>query len=86
VIIPGNIRTPFWEHVIFPEGMSEEEFFDQTVKRQVPIQRMGTSEDVAGVALFLSSEMSDFVTGQKIWVAGGSPDVNPITVKYDVKV
>jgi NAD(P)-dependent dehydrogenase (short-subunit alcohol dehydrogenase family) len=86
VIIPGNILTPFWENVVFPEGMSEDEFFAQTVKRQVPIQRMGTSEDVAGVALFLSSEMSDFVTGQKIWVAGGSPDVNPITVRYDVSV
>jgi NAD(P)-dependent dehydrogenase (short-subunit alcohol dehydrogenase family) len=83
VIIPGNIRTPFWENVVFPQGMSEDEFFKETVRRQVPIQRMGTSEDIAGVALFLSSEMSDFVTGQKIWVAGGSPDVNPVTVLYE---
>jgi NAD(P)-dependent dehydrogenase (short-subunit alcohol dehydrogenase family) len=83
VIIPGNIRTPFWENVVFPEGMTEEEFFKETVRRQVPLQRMGTSEDVAGVALFLASGMSDFVTGQKIWVAGGSPNVNPITVLYE---
>ncbi|MDR0851269.1 MAG: SDR family oxidoreductase [Clostridiales Family XIII bacterium] len=86
VIIPGNIRTPFWGNVVFPDGMDEEEFFRQTVVRQVPIQRMGTSEDIAGAALFLSSGMSDFVTGQKIWVAGGSPDVNPVTVRYDVNI
>lgn len=83
VIIPGNVRTPFWENVVFPEGMDEETFFRETVRRQVPLQRMGTPEDVAGVALFLASGMSDFVTGQRIWVAGGSPDVNPITVLYE---
>jgi NAD(P)-dependent dehydrogenase (short-subunit alcohol dehydrogenase family) len=34
---------------------------------------MGTPKDIAGAALFLASELSDFVTGQILHVAGGIP-------------
>jgi NAD(P)-dependent dehydrogenase (short-subunit alcohol dehydrogenase family) len=39
----------------------------------VPLGRMGKPEDIAGPALFLASGMSDYVTGQVIYVAGGQP-------------
>ncbi len=38
---------------------------------RTPLQRMGTAEDIMGAALFLSSDASDFVTGQTILVDGG---------------
>lgn len=38
----------------------------------VPVGRFGTPEDVAGVALFLASDLSAFVTGTTVHVDGGS--------------
>lgn len=80
LIVPGNIRTPFWDNVIIPPEMNYDEFFAEIVKRQVPLQRMGTSEDIAGAALYLASGMSDFVSGQRLFVAGGCPNVLTSTV------
>jgi 3-oxoacyl-[acyl-carrier protein] reductase len=37
----------------------------------IPLQRLGTVEDVANVALFLLSNMADYVTGQVINCDGG---------------
>jgi NAD(P)-dependent dehydrogenase (short-subunit alcohol dehydrogenase family) len=36
-----------------------------------PLRRMGGSDEVANVALFLASDQSSFVTGDRILVAGG---------------
>lgn len=41
------------------------------VVARIPAQRWGTAEDVAKVVLFLSSELSDYVTGTIIPVDGG---------------
>jgi 3-oxoacyl-[acyl-carrier protein] reductase len=38
---------------------------------EVPVQRLGTPEDIAGVAYFLVSPLSDYVTGACIDVNGG---------------
>ncbi len=38
----------------------------------VPVGRFGTAQDVAGVALFLASDLSAFVTGTTIHADGGS--------------
>ena len=38
---------------------------------QIPLRRMGTTEDVANVALFLASDESGFISGQTIYVRGG---------------
>jgi len=39
--------------------------------KTIPMRRGGTPEDVAGVALFLASELSAYVSGQVIPVCGG---------------
>ena len=49
------------------------EIFDRTGQEEVPLGRIGTPEDIAGPALFLASSLSDYVTGQTIYVAGGQP-------------
>lgn len=39
--------------------------------KNIPLRRPGKPEDVAHVAIFLASDLSDFVTGQVIQVCGG---------------
>jgi 3-oxoacyl-[acyl-carrier protein] reductase len=38
---------------------------------QIPMQRLGAPLDVANAVLFLSSSLSDYITGQVITVDGG---------------
>ncbi len=39
--------------------------------KQIPLRRGGTPEDVAGVALFLASDLAGYVTGQVVNCCGG---------------
>ena len=41
-------------------------------KNMVPLERMGTTEDISRAALFLASEQSDYITGDSICVSGGA--------------
>lgn len=43
----------------------------EEAEKNIPLKRFGKSEDVAEVVAFLSSEASDYVTGQVIHVDGG---------------
>lgn len=77
-IVPGPIETPFWDPL--SKGMSPEQkrsFFDALGKKEVPLGRMGTPEEIAGPALFFASELSSYVTGQVLCVAGGQPGITP---------
>ncbi len=73
-IVPGPIETPFWDSIL--QGKTERQkraFFNKLAKREVPLGRMGTAEDIAGPALFFASELSSYVTGDIMCVAGGLP-------------
>lgn len=39
--------------------------------KRIPLRRVGTPEDMAGVALFLASPLSAYITGQTLVVDGG---------------
>jgi NAD(P)-dependent dehydrogenase (short-subunit alcohol dehydrogenase family) len=43
----------------------------KAVAKEIPMHRVGFPEDVAGLALFLASPASDYITGQEIVVDGG---------------
>ena len=62
-IAPGFIATDMTGAL--PEGIRKE------WEKQIPLRRGGTPEDVAGVALFLASDLSAYVTGQVINCCGG---------------
>lgn len=65
-IAPGLIRTDFsralWENP---------DVYEATIS-SYPLHRIGEPNDVAGAAVFLASNASEFVTGQTIVVDGGS--------------
>lgn len=58
----------------FPTRMSKPltDAYGEQISRSVPMGRMGVEEDLKGVAVFLASEASRYVTGQVIAVDGGS--------------
>ena len=62
-IAPGFIQTDMTN--ILKENVKDE------IAKTIPLKRMGTAEDVANVATFLSSEDSSYITGQVIQVDGG---------------
>ncbi|MEJ2588920.1 MAG: SDR family NAD(P)-dependent oxidoreductase [Deltaproteobacteria bacterium] len=65
-IAPCVVRTdftkPFWSN----ESTLKE------IVRTIPMGRMAETEDIVGTALYLASDLSDFVTGEIITVDGGS--------------
>ena len=61
-IAPGVIKTDMCD---FDEETME------LVKEDIPLKRFGTPLDVANVAEFLSSNCSDYITGEIINVSGG---------------
>jgi glucose 1-dehydrogenase len=64
-IAPGAIKTPInresWET---PDAERE-------LLKLIPYGRIGETEDVAEAALWLASDLSDYVTGATIFVDGG---------------
>lgn len=68
----GWIDTGQWDRHFkeMPAGCTREEF-DEMVLKVVPIGRFGKPEDVAGMALFLSSEYANFISAASIEIAGG---------------
>ncbi|MBR3556540.1 MAG: SDR family oxidoreductase [Oscillospiraceae bacterium] len=69
-IKPGCILTGFWDELI-PDKQEQLAFTAQIAKKEVPLQRAGTSQDIANVALFFASELSSYVTGLRLFVGGG---------------
>lgn len=62
-IAPGFIRTEMTDAL--PQDVVA------GWSKMIPLQRMGETEDVANVALFLASDMGAYVNGQVISVCGG---------------
>lgn len=58
---------------ISPGGLArgQSDAFTKRYLDRTPLQRMGTEEDFKGIALFLASDLSAWVTGQNIMVDGG---------------
>lgn len=64
-IAPGFIRTDL------NRMLWEQEAIRRWVVERVPAGRVGTPEDLIGVAFFLASAASDYMTGQVLYVDGG---------------
>jgi 3-oxoacyl-[acyl-carrier-protein] reductase (EC 1.1.1.100) len=62
-VAPGFIDTPMTQGL--PEDIKE------AYKKQIPLGRFGSPEDVANAVLFLASEKASYITGEVINVNGG---------------
>ncbi|MGY6654023.1 3-oxoacyl-ACP reductase FabG [Amycolatopsis sp. TRM77291] len=72
-IAPGFIATDMTAATAERIGMSFEDF-KAAAASQIPVQRVGTPEDIANLASFLVSDGAGFISGQVIYVAGGPKD------------
>ena len=68
---PGYIATPQTAPLRERQPDGSRHPFDQFIAAKTPMGRWGTPEDLAGPAVFLASEASDFVNGQILYVDGG---------------
>ncbi len=72
-IMPGPVKTPFWDPVFSMIPESERGAALDKLGQATPLGRVGLPEDIANAVLFFSSDMSSFITGQALGVAGGVP-------------
>ena len=78
-ICPGLVWGRFWQHLgpLVSQGdpafagLEPRELFETWVKRNTPLQREQTPEDIGNLAVFLASEEARNITGQSILVDGG---------------
>ncbi len=63
VVAPGFIETDM------TAAMTAEA--RETLSKQIPLERLGTPADIAGVVTFLASEQAAYITGQVFVVDGG---------------
>lgn len=75
-ISPGRVHTPFVDGFIkknYPG--KEKEMFEKLSKTQ-PIGRMGTTQEIADLVLFLCSDEAGFITGSNFPIDGGFVTLN----------
>ncbi|KAI7202887.1 hypothetical protein D0869_06411 [Hortaea werneckii] len=69
-VVPGLMETPYTQQMADRYARDYASFKAQR-ERQVPMGRMGDAWDVAHAALFLVSDMAQYITGQEIIIDGG---------------
>jgi len=65
-ILPGWIDTAMTGRI-----RARLQGFEEAIRARTPAKRWGTPDDFAGVAVFLASRASDFITGAQIVIDGG---------------
>lgn len=66
-----NAIGPWYFPTSLTETLLEDEQYVNEIKARTPLRRIGKLEELAGTAVFLASEASDYITGQTIFVDGG---------------
>jgi 7-alpha-hydroxysteroid dehydrogenase len=61
---PGATRTAALESVLTPQ-------IEQRMLAHTPIKRLGKADDIAGAMLYFASPISEWVSGQTLFVNGG---------------
>jgi 2-hydroxycyclohexanecarboxyl-CoA dehydrogenase len=67
VICPGPTDTSLLGEIV---GEGNERLID-SLKRGIPMKRLGRPDDIAGAVAFLASDDAGFITGQTLSVSGG---------------
>jgi NAD(P)-dependent dehydrogenase (short-subunit alcohol dehydrogenase family) len=67
VVAPGPVRTDMF-HDVVPAGSDQE----RALAAAVPVRRLGEAADVARAVRFFADPQAGFVTGQVLYVCGGT--------------
>jgi NAD(P)-dependent dehydrogenase (short-subunit alcohol dehydrogenase family) len=65
IVIPGTMQTPMTEAILADSSVREH------LQQSAMLRRLGTSDDVCGLAVFLASDESSYCTGAYFTVDGG---------------
>ncbi|HSN76381.1 MAG TPA: SDR family oxidoreductase [Anaerolineae bacterium] len=65
-----NVIAPGWIETAWGETVNRDLY--ERLRRQTPLQRWGTPDDVAAAVLYLASPAAGFLTGQVLMVNGGT--------------
>ena len=68
-VCPGPSDTPLFADFA-GEGEAGEKL-KASLARSIPLKRLGTADDIAGIVAFLASDDANFIVGQTISVSGG---------------
>jgi NAD(P)-dependent dehydrogenase (short-subunit alcohol dehydrogenase family) len=72
-ISPGPIDTPAFNDLMLHEEQSRQ--LKKSIVSNVPLRRMGNTNEVAKVVSFLASDESSYVTGIELFVDGGMAQI-----------
>ena len=75
-IAPARIHTPFVDGFISQNYPGKEKEMFENLSKTQPIGRMGTPDEVASLALYLSSDEAAFITGSCYPLDGGFITLN----------
>ena len=63
-ISPGFVNTSLTRRILGKTGM-------QKIIKEIPIGRMGKTQDISSLIIFLSSNYNSYITGQNFIIDGG---------------
>jgi meso-butanediol dehydrogenase/(S,S)-butanediol dehydrogenase/diacetyl reductase len=75
-VCPGEVRTAMWDEHLIPAlslggfGATPEEAWEEFIRREVPLGRPQTAEDIGEAVVFLCK--AENITGEALNVTGGS--------------
>lgn len=75
-IAPGRVHTPFVDGFISKNYPGQEEEMFEKLSKTQPIGRMGSTQEIADLVLFLCSDEAGFITGSNYPIDGGFVTLN----------
>jgi 2-keto-3-deoxy-L-fuconate dehydrogenase len=70
-IAPGTVDSPFVEGYLEKYHQHEKEKVRAELNQRQPIGRLGRPDEIAKLALYISSEAADFMHGSVVTIDGG---------------
>jgi len=70
-IAPGTVNTPLFIANMEKLNTEQKQTFNEKISQLYPLSRIGNTEDIANLALFISSPMAAWMTGSIVNVDGG---------------